>query len=146
MRREDLRDFEAGTNDIDNASFVLPDVIRVLIDRPLIAISRQPCLEDALSSLLRHASVDVDALRPCCVADAGVTVVAAEEGGAGDVEVAGHVFCRLRDFPELVLGEGAGCAGGVDLIVVFDADVVVQEVVEEVADDGDVGFDLRLKG
>ena len=146
MRRDDLCDFKAGINDIDDASFVLPDVIRVLVDHPLIAISCQPCLEDALSSLLRHASVDVDALRPSCVADAGVAVVAAEEGGAGDVEVARHVFCGLRDFPELVLGEGAGCAGGVDLVVVFEADVVMEEVVEEVADDGDVGLDLRLKG
>ena len=52
------------------------------------------------------------------------------------------MFCGLRDLPELVLGEGACCAGRIDLVVVFDADVVVEEVVEEVADDGDVGFDL----
>ena len=52
----------------------------------------------------------------------------------------------MGDLPKLVFGEVAGGAGGVDLGIVFEAYVVVEEIVEEVADYGDVGFYLRLQG
>jgi len=47
----------------------------------------------------------------------------------------------LADRPEFLFGKVAGRAGGIDLIVVFGADVVVEEVVEEVAEYGDMVFD-----
>jgi len=47
----------------------------------------------------------------------------------------------LADRPELFLGKVASRAGGVNLIIVFGADVMVEEVVEEVADNGDMVFD-----
>lgn len=64
-----------------------------------------------------------------------------EDHRAGFVEVAGKDTASLADRPEFLFGKVAGRAGGVDLIVVFGADVVVEEVVEEVADDGDMILD-----
>lgn len=57
-----------------------------------------------------------------------------KEYGAGFVEVAWALRGELLVFPELFAGYVAGCTGCVDVVCVFGADVVVEEVGQEVSD------------
>ncbi len=50
----------------------------------------------------------------------------------------------MSDVPELFVCEVADGAGGVNLVFVFWANVMVEEVVEEVSDNGSIGFELTL--
>ena len=83
------------------------------------------------------------------VPNVGVLERTSEDHRAGFIESSGKDPAGLADRPEFFLRELAGCAGGIDLVVIFGADVMVEEVVEEVTDDGYVildalfGFDIE---
>jgi len=86
------------------------------------------------------------------VSNVGVLERTSKDYRACFVETAWKNSPGLADREEFLFGKVACPAGGIDLIVVFGTDVMVEEVVEEIADDGDMvvdaffGFDVKDLG
>ena len=91
-------------------------------------------LENFAGGVGTHARGDVSVVFcPFLIANVRVFVGTTESDGAGGVEWAGEVSASLGYAPEFFVRAVAGCARGINLRVVFRADVVVQKIIEEVS-------------